>query len=185
MKRLILITGDLATGKSTLAGILSERYGYPAFCKDKIKELLCDTVGFANREENLRLSRATMEVMTYNFKVLAGSGENLILEANFRTAEMEKIHKIANEYGYSVLTLVLSADIDILYKRFVTRIEKENRHPAHTSGFTGYEDFKSYVEGARLERIFGDVKRISADDFLYQTDSILFDEIENFLGRKI
>ena len=38
MKKLLLITGDLATGKSTFAHMLSRRYRIPVFCKDTIKE---------------------------------------------------------------------------------------------------------------------------------------------------
>ena len=56
MSKLLLIMGDLATGKSTFANILAGRYGISIFGKDTIKEVLGDTIGFANREENLKLS---------------------------------------------------------------------------------------------------------------------------------
>ena len=49
MKKLLIITGDLATGKSTFAGLLSKHYETSAFCKDSIKEVLGDAVGFVNR----------------------------------------------------------------------------------------------------------------------------------------
>ena len=52
MKKLLLITGDIATGKSTFANILSQRYNTNVFFKDSIKEVLGDTIGFSNREEN-------------------------------------------------------------------------------------------------------------------------------------
>ena len=67
MKKLLLIMGDLATGKSTFASILSKRYGANMFGKDTIKEVLGDTIGFSNREENLKLSKATMELMMFMF----------------------------------------------------------------------------------------------------------------------
>ena len=44
MKKLLLITGDLATGKSTFSDILSKRYDTVAFTKDTIKEVLGDTI---------------------------------------------------------------------------------------------------------------------------------------------
>ena len=44
MKKLLLITGDLATGKSTFARLLSVRYGIPMFFKDSIKEVLGDVI---------------------------------------------------------------------------------------------------------------------------------------------
>ena len=39
MKKLLLIAGDLATGKSTFANILSKRYDANVFYKDSIKDL--------------------------------------------------------------------------------------------------------------------------------------------------
>ena len=39
MKKLLLITGDIATGKSTFANILSKRYHTNMFFKDSIKEV--------------------------------------------------------------------------------------------------------------------------------------------------
>ena len=81
MSRLLLIMGDLATGKSTFAGILSKRYGINVFCKDSIKEVLGDTIGFTNREENLKLSKATMELMMFQigeFAKIVGSGITLV-----------------------------------------------------------------------------------------------------------
>lgn len=55
MGKLLLLTGDLATGKSTFAGILSRRYDANLFFKDSIKEVLGDTIGFSNRAENKKI----------------------------------------------------------------------------------------------------------------------------------
>lgn len=183
MKKLLLISGDLATGKSRFAGILSQRYGITVMYKDKIKEILGDTVGFKDREENLKLSYATMELMTYGFSELAMLGGDLILEANFKGYELSKLHEIAKNAGYRVLTLVLRADMEIIYQRFVNRIEKEGRHPVHISGFDGYDSFKSYVEKSRKENILGASIIIDADDFSYQTDEGLLSEIDEFMGE--
>lgn len=183
MKRLLLITGDLATGKSTLAAMLSERYGCPALCKDRIKELLADRIGFSSREKNLKLSQATVEIMSHLFDQLTISGCDLILEANFRQSEMAALQKIATEKGYEMLTLVLRARVDILYKRFINRIENENRHPAHISGFDGYESFKAYIEAAREEQPRGASLEIAADDFSYQRDMSIMGEIDRFFGK--
>ena len=60
MKKLLLITGDLATGKSTFSNILSQRYKVNVFFKDSIKEVLGDTIGFTDRAENKKLSEASM-----------------------------------------------------------------------------------------------------------------------------
>lgn len=107
MNKLLLIMGDLATGKSTFANLLSQRYDTPLFVKDSIKEILGDTIGFSNREENLKLSQATGKLMSFIFTRFAEQKQDLILESNFRLAELEQLHQIAAEHNYQVLTLVL------------------------------------------------------------------------------
>ncbi len=183
MKKLLLITGDLATGKSRFASILSKRYGSTVMYKDKIKEVLGDTIGFTNREENLRLSQATMKLMIYGFSELAAIGHDVILEANFKHNEMSKIHTIAKEHGYEVVTLVLRANIDIIYKRFVNRIENENRHPVHISGFDGYESFNEYIARGRQEKCLGRALLIDANSFDYQSDGVILSEIDSFMVK--
>lgn len=183
MKRLLIVTGDLATGKSTFAGILSRRYGVAVMYKDKIKEVLGDTIGFRDREENLKLSKATVELMTYGFSEGAMLGKDLILEANFKENEMKRLYDIAIQNGYEILTLLLYADMDIIYRRFVNRIENENRHPVHISGFDGYETLKHYIELGRAQKTFGEVIKICTDDFSYQNDVALLTKLDIFMGK--
>ena len=127
MSKLLLIMGDLATGKSTFANLLSQRYGVNIFGKDSIKEVLGDTIGFTNREENLKLSKATMELMMFVFTEFAKLNKPLILESNFHTGELERLHEMAKERGYEVLTLVLRGNVDILHQRYLYRMKNENR----------------------------------------------------------
>lgn len=183
MKKLILILGDLASGKSTTADILSKKYCIPALKKDTVKEILGDTIGFSNREENLRLSRATFELLLYSFDRASLVGENLILESNFRESELDRLTTLAKERGYSILSLLLTADTEILYCRYLERIKK-GRHPVHlTTGFDDYLGFVNYVLPQRKAPQVGEVIRISADDFSYQNDPALFEKITKFLDK--
>ena len=165
MNKLLLIMGDLATGKSTFANILSERYHVNLFFKDSIKEVLGDTIGFSNREENKKLSNAAMELMYFIFAEFGKLGKDLILESNFHTAELEKLHKMASENHYEVLTLVLRGDVEILHKRYLNR----------------FEDFKECTEYLRSEKIPGTIININADDFAYQTDNEVLSQIDDFM----
>lgn len=184
MSKLLLIMGDLATGKSTFANVLSGRYGISMFGKDSIKEVLGDTIGFSNREENLKLSKATMELMMFLFAEFAKLNKPMILESNFHTGELERLHKIAEEYDYDVLTLVLRGDVDILHQRYLNRMNNENRHPVHLSTTLDvYEEFKGYLEYSRKEEIPGNRLEVNADDFSYQTDDVLLTQIDEFMGK--
>lgn len=182
MKKLLLITGDLACGKSTFGKMLSRRYNTNLFYKDSIKEALGDTIGYSNREENLKLSKAAVELMALIFSEFAALGKNLILEANFRTHELEKLHDIAARNGYDVLTLVFRADTKILHGRYLNRIANENRHPVHIIAvLDAYEDFAAYIKKAREEFVPGETVIVCADDFAYQTDAALLRTLDGFM----
>ena len=184
MKKLLIITGDLACGKSTFAKLLSARYNAYMFRKDDIKEILGDTVGFTDRNENRSLSVAAVELMRFNFLELARFGGDVILEANFRTDELTKLHDAAHLRGYDVCTLVLHADIPVLFARFMNRIENENRHPVHQSaGLTDIASFTAYIDEQRREYIPGKSISVCADDFSFETDEELISHIDTFMSE--
>ena len=153
MKRVIVITGDLASGKSSLADSLSFRLGCPDFKKDVIKEKYCDMYGYSSREENRKLSVMAVNYMLDAFKKFAKEGNDLILEANFRKGELQEIEHIAMQYNYQVILLVLRGDIEVLYKRFLSRIP--TRHKAHRSMHLdeSIDKFRNYIEEQRKEDV--------------------------------
>ena len=151
MKNLIIITGDLAAGKSTLAASLSAELNIPYFTKDSLKEIACDAVGYQTREQNLRLSAAAMNSMIYFFNQSALVGNDVILEANFRNDEIIRIKEIADRNNYHVLLLKLIGDFNLLYQRFLDRMA--TRHPAHKSANLdlSLDRFISYIMSIRNE----------------------------------
>lgn len=149
MANLILIAGDLAAGKSTLANSLSEALNIVYLTKDSLKEIACDAIGYETREENRQLSIAATDSMIYFFNQCALVNESLILEANFREDEISRIKEIADEHNYQVLLIVLTGDINLLYQRFIDRLV--DRHIAHRSLHLDYsiDRFASYINEIR------------------------------------
>lgn len=185
MRKLLLITGDIAAGKSTFSEILSQRYCATVFQKDTIKEILGDCVGFHNREENKKLSNATIEIMFHIFSKISVTGNDIILEANFHEIELEKLHSIAREKQYVILTLVLRGDADVLYNRYIHRMNEENRHPVHlTTTLDIKEDFIKIAEWIRNEKVIGETFIIEASDFSYQKDLVVLNRIDAFMERQ-
>lgn len=185
MGKLLLITGDIAAGKSTFSEILSKRYNIAAFQKDAVKEVLGDTIGFQNREENKRLSDATIEIMCHIFSKIAVTGDSLILESNFHETELKKLHAMAHTNQYDVLTLVLRGDAEILYDRYLFRMNEQNRHPVHLSTSLHIkEDFIRTAEWIRNENVIGDTLLIEASDFSYQKDPAILKQIDVFMERQ-
>lgn len=183
MKKLLLITGDIAAGKSTFSQILSQRYHIAVFQKDTIKEILGDFIGFHNREENKILSNTTIELMCHVFSRIALTGNDMILESNFHEPELKKIHSIADENHYEALTIVLQGDTEVLYQRYLHRMNEENRHPVHLSTTLDVkEDFARSAEWRRKEKVIGETLTIEATDFSYQKDPAVLKQIDSFMG---
>jgi predicted kinase len=152
MQKLILITGDLAAGKSTLAKKLSEKLNTLCFTKDVLKEILSDDIGFSNRQENKKLSIASISVMNHIFYQYAFLKQDLILEANFHKEEIEILQNLAKQNDYKIIILYLQGEIDMLFERFTNRIKNENRHPTHcTSDIIEKENFTKYLLSNREE----------------------------------
>ena len=123
-----------------------------------------------------------MELMFFIFSEFGKLNKNLILEYNFHTEELERLHKIAFENKYEVLTLVLRGNVEILHKRYLNRMQNENRHPVHLSTTLDvFNDFKDCTEYLRSEKILGDTIYINADDFSYQTDKEILAKIDEFM----
>ena len=151
MSKVIIITGDLASGKSSLADSLSLRLNVPCFKKDKIKENLVDKYGFKDREENRKLSIQAVKYMLEALKRFASLNQDIILEANFREEEMAELEKIIKEFNVDVTLFVLRGDIEVLYQRFLERLP--NRHIAHTSIHLedSVDKFREYLLSQRME----------------------------------
>ena len=127
----ILITGIPATGKSTMAEVMSERLKLPVISKDTIKELLFDNVGFQSRAEKVKLGIASMEIMYYVAGQLMKAGRPFILENNFEYSSEHGIKNLLAKYQYSALTITLTGDYKVIYQRFLERERCSDRHRGH------------------------------------------------------
>ena len=182
MKKLILVNGDVAAGKSHLAVIIKERFNLPLFTKDEYKEALAETHPYRNYEESHLLSLMAMDQLFNSFEECAKEGKDVVLEANFRGEHLDRLEKINKQYGYQILNIDLTGSVEVLHQRYVNRILHENRHPVHVvNDLRDFEKFKEYTLSRRNERKIGKVIIVNADDFSYQTDEKLFKQIAEFL----
>lgn len=179
MRKVLLIGGDLASGKSTFSRYLSQKLNITLINKDIIKEILGDNICASNREENLKLSVISFELIEY---FLRSSKDNLIIESNFKQHEIDRLAKYCNEINF--LTLCFTADNEVLHQRFLTRLN-DDRHYVHKSqDFTNINDFIKVLENLRSVNYFGNVIKVNTNDFdhLY-TNKQLLTTIEEFLQK--
>ncbi len=182
MRKLILVNGDLATGKSHFAVILQNRFGIPSYTKDNFKERFATAFPYSTYEESRFLSNLAMDGLVERFKEIAKSGGDLILEANFRENDLMIFDMLAKEYGYEILDINLVGTPEVLFGRYMNRIVNENRHPVHLANrLEDLEKFTKYILARRDEKLYGKVITVNADDLSYQQDKKLLEQIEEFL----
>ena len=80
--------GYLAALKSTLSKQLSQDTNIPCLNKDNMKEVLGDTIGFQNREQNQALSNATFQIMKFIAEKELELNRDVIIESNFKRNEL-------------------------------------------------------------------------------------------------
>jgi len=125
------MAGMPASGKSTMAKAIAEKWKLPVISKDSIKEFLFDNIGFQSREEKVSLGIASMEIMYYVAGQLMKAGQPFILENNFEYSSARGIKTLLEKYQYSALTITLTGDYKEIYRRFQERDISPDRHKGH------------------------------------------------------
>lgn len=154
-KKLILFAGHLASGKTTLSKRISKDLKLTCLNKDDIKEILSNQIGFKNREENLKLSYATFDVMCYMVKRTFLHDDVMILESNFKPYELKRLQELSLDLKIDVYTLFLTGASKVLYDRYVIR--DQTRDEAHRStGLLSYEVFLKVMDEYVFDSSFHD-----------------------------
>ena len=128
---LIILSGLPASGKSTVAKALQGAFPYPILEKDRIKECLFDTLGFQSHAEKRRLDAAAAQILLQTAEDILNAGNSLILDNNFDTAAGEALRSLQERCRPRSVTVLLTADEDTLYERYLARDQAHTRHPGH------------------------------------------------------
>ncbi len=129
--RCVLVSGVPASGKTRLAEYLSESLDLPMLSKDRAKELLFDTVGFRSRAEKVALGTAAIELCYYFAEQMMKRGKPFLLENNFEAVSKPGIAALLRRYDCRPVTLFLTGDYSVIYKRFIERDQSPDRHRGH------------------------------------------------------
>lgn len=163
----VLVMGIPASGKTRLAEYLSEKLDFPVISKDRVKELLFDTVGFRSREEKVALGVAAMEACYYFVEQMMKRGKPFLLENNFENSSRPGMEALLEKYQCRAVSVVLTGDHAAIYRRFLERDRSPDRHRGHVVN-TCYPEptgEKPPYTPITLEQFVSSIKSRGMEDF--------------------
>ncbi len=129
MKKIVLVNGVPASGKSSVARVLADARSWPILALDTIKEPFFDHLGIGDREFNRKLGRASYKAM---FSIVrdAPDGMTFILDAwfGFQTREVLENHLVHAGVG-TTAEVWCHAPPQVLVERYRERLHR--RHAGH------------------------------------------------------
>jgi predicted kinase len=135
-RRVFLVTGLPATGKTTLARTLARELAVPLLSKDTIKEPLLETLEASDRAASRRLSDASFAVLFALADEYLPQLGTLVLEGNFRPGEHEpRLLALLARHAPAACTQVLCRVPEAVRQaRLAARATDAARHPGHRDG---------------------------------------------------
>ena len=171
-RKIIIITGYLASGKSTFALRLSKALNVPYLVKDTFKIALCESVSITNREESSRFSAVTFDAMMYVAERLVETSHPIIIEGNFVPAGIKKadeagvIKELIDKYACQPLTYQFTGDPRILHKRYIERDKLPERGQVNAMlGEIPYNDFDRLCRNLDGFTVGGEIIKVDTTDF--------------------
>lgn len=172
-KKIIIVAGYVATGKTTFSLKLSQALGIPYFSRDLLKIALSRSIPVNSRDASNQLSAATFDALEFITEKFMETGFPLIIESNFvigenhnKIKEGDTLKTLTKRYDYQTLTYIFLGDLRILYKRFIERDKLPTRGQANQMwDEINFEDFKKGISPLGDFTIGGEIVKIDTTDF--------------------
>lgn len=129
---LIVVHGAPASGKTTLVQRLRSDLHLPILEKDRIKELLYDTLEQSNDEFAVLEGRAAVGMLFSFAETFLKGGQDIVIEGAFYTTFARvDMTKIIEATGARYLEIYCQADEKLREARFAKRATDGTRHAGH------------------------------------------------------
>jgi predicted kinase len=128
MALLVVVTGNPATGKTTIARRLGAAASLPVITKDDLKETMADVLGWSDRESSKKLGHAATKLLMRVAEHVLASGASIILESNFPPdLAGPDLKGVVDRTKADVVQVLVTCPPDIAARRYAER----DRHPVH------------------------------------------------------
>lgn len=142
MRTLVLVSGALGAGKSTLAPPLAVHLGLALLSKDVIKESLYDTIGSIDDDPLASSRRLGAAAMTLLWR-LAAQCPAVMLEANFRSASEYERDRVA-ELCPRPVEVHCRVPPELALQRYDERGTRADHHEVHAGRTTSLAAIAEY-----------------------------------------
>ena len=127
---LVVVSGAPGSGKPTLARSLSREIGLLLLSRDRLKEVLLDALGAADRAASPEIGRASFALLFEVAGTLLDASVGVIVESNFRRGVSEPELRALTVKAPTVL-LHCQTRHDETVHRYAERAARIERHAGH------------------------------------------------------
>lgn len=181
----IIVCGPPASGKSVLSKELAASLKLPLLSKDDIKIKIYEAFEKGKDINDREISAASYSVLFNIFKELIKAKVNLIIESNFdNTQSVEKFLELRKEINFRPLTILCTADLETLHRRFLERDCSSERHSCLVT--KKYWDFQCFYDNQNNIRSFlfdigGEKIEYDAADFNQEKTNKIIEKVKEFI----
>jgi predicted kinase len=129
MSKVIVFCGLSASGKTTLASLVSKRLNIFCLHKDAIKERMYESFGGSSLEESIKLGKCIAETMLALAEDSLKNGVDIMIESPFNHLDNPKIfQRWLDTYSVNLSIIVCEINEDERKRRY----EMRERHSSHS-----------------------------------------------------
>ncbi len=189
-KKIIIVEGYLASGKSTFALWLSKSLKIPYLLKDTFKIALCKNISVADRAESSVFSTVTFDGMMYVAERMLETSTPVIMEGNFvppgikKVDEAGAIKRLIDQYGCTSLDFKFRGDTRVLHQRFLEKEKTVERGEVNKIGLdVPYDTFHQWCRNLDGFDIGGETVRVDTTNFSNVNFNTYIELAKEFMDR--
>jgi predicted kinase len=183
---LVIVSGPPGAGKTTVAQRVGPALKLPVIAKDDIKESLFESLGWSDREWSRKVGAATWFLLFLVLRRLMEAGTSVLIESNFdRRLHAEQLREMSETFGFDVIEVHCTADVETLAQRYRERQMSGERHPGHEGAGYAPDDEGFVVEIAKRDHVPLGIARLTLEVDTTAGEQVDLDGIVTTIGEAI